>query len=159
VRRDFAAGLRQIAVLPGQFEIAHDADELLVALLGSCVSVCLRDRDSGIGGMNHIVLPDGAGVGGEASMAGLMRGLRRAGAAPAALEAKLFGGAAVMPLLPDIGAANLAFVSAYLAESGVAVIARDVGGTAARRLWYHPASGRSFLRRVAASESRVESAP
>jgi len=30
---------------------------LVVTVLGSCVSACLRDKTNGIGGMNHFMLP------------------------------------------------------------------------------------------------------
>src|SRR5258708_34897706 len=44
-------------ILPGEY-YATNKDMALVTVLGSCVSACLRDRDSGIGGMNHFMLPD-----------------------------------------------------------------------------------------------------
>ena len=44
-------------ILPGEY-YATNMDMALVTVLGSCVSACLRDRDNGIGGMNHFMLPD-----------------------------------------------------------------------------------------------------
>src|SRR5258708_28771822 len=44
-------------ILPGEY-YATNKDMALVTVLGSCVSACLRDRESGIGGMNHFMLPD-----------------------------------------------------------------------------------------------------
>ena len=44
-------------ILPGEY-YATNKDMALVTVLGSCVSACLRDRDTGIGGMNHFMLPD-----------------------------------------------------------------------------------------------------
>ena len=35
-------------------------DMVLVTVLGSCVAACIRDRISGIGGMNHFMLPESA---------------------------------------------------------------------------------------------------
>jgi chemotaxis protein CheD len=47
---------------PGQlFASAEPAS--VTTVLGSCVSVCLWDRDRGIGGINHFVLPIWAGNG------------------------------------------------------------------------------------------------
>jgi len=45
-----------IKVLPGEYYATQD-DTMIVTVLGSCVSVCLRDRYSGIGGLNHFMLP------------------------------------------------------------------------------------------------------
>ena len=45
-------------ILPGEFYFTGK-DMLIVTVLGSCVSACIRDRVSGVGGMNHFMLPDG----------------------------------------------------------------------------------------------------
>ena len=47
-----------VKVQPGEF-YATDQDVAIVTVLGSCVSACLRDRESGIGGLNHFMLPRG----------------------------------------------------------------------------------------------------
>ena len=44
-------------VLPGEYFVTSK-DMLLVTVLGSCVAACIRDQKSGIGGMNHFMLPD-----------------------------------------------------------------------------------------------------
>ena len=45
-------------ILPGEFYVtAHD--EIIMTLVGSCVSACIRDAVKGIGGMNHFMLPTG----------------------------------------------------------------------------------------------------
>src|SRR3978361_2175250 len=49
-------------ILPGEYYCTFK-DMLIVTVLGSCVSACIRDRVSGIGGMNHFMLPDGGGDG------------------------------------------------------------------------------------------------
>jgi len=45
-------------ILPGEYYFTCK-DMLIVTVLGSCVSACIRDRVTGIGGMNHFMLPDG----------------------------------------------------------------------------------------------------
>jgi chemotaxis protein CheD len=47
-------------IMPGEY-YATGRDMVLVTVLGSCVCACLRDRKSGIGGMNHFMLPDAGG--------------------------------------------------------------------------------------------------
>jgi chemotaxis protein CheD len=90
-----------VKVQPGEF-YATDRDEPIVTVLGSCVAACLRDRESGIGGMNHFMLPtSGSDVGGPASASArygvnamelLINELIRLGARRRNLEAKVFGG-------------------------------------------------------------------
>jgi len=43
-------------ILPGEYYVTIH-DELIVTVLGSCVSACIRDKIFGIGGMNHFMLP------------------------------------------------------------------------------------------------------
>jgi hypothetical protein len=45
-------------ILPGEYYYTGK-DMLIVTVLGSCVSACIRDRVKGLGGMNHFMLPDG----------------------------------------------------------------------------------------------------
>ena len=45
-------------ILPGEY-YATTRDMMIVTVLGSCVSACIRDRESGVGGMNHFMLPHG----------------------------------------------------------------------------------------------------
>ena len=53
-------GLEAAKILPGEYFVAN-REALLVTVLGSCVAACIRDSDSGIGGMNHFMLPDEGG--------------------------------------------------------------------------------------------------
>ena len=59
-----------VKVLPGEYFVTT-ADMLLVTVLGSCVTACIRDRDKGLGGMNHFMLPDCADSGVLSSSAAL----------------------------------------------------------------------------------------
>lgn len=43
-------------LLPGDFYVSLHG-ELITTVLGSCVSACIRDPRTGIGGMNHFMLP------------------------------------------------------------------------------------------------------
>ena len=45
-------------ILPGEYYYTGQ-DMVIVTVLGSCVSACIRDRVTGLGGMNHFMLPDG----------------------------------------------------------------------------------------------------
>jgi len=49
-----------IKVMPGRFHITARADEVIVTVLGSCVSACIRDVETGVGGMNHFMLASDA---------------------------------------------------------------------------------------------------
>ena len=53
-----------VKILPGEYFV--DGEDLLVqTTLGSCIAACLWDRVAKVGGMNHFMLPEGAGDSGR----------------------------------------------------------------------------------------------
>jgi len=48
--------IAEAKILPGEFYVTGH-DEQIVTVLGSCIAVCVRDIKSGVGGMNHFMLP------------------------------------------------------------------------------------------------------
>ena len=48
---DAASGSWMVKVFPGEFFVTSRPDEVLVTVLGSCVSACIRDPRTGIGGI------------------------------------------------------------------------------------------------------------
>ncbi|MDR3416703.1 MAG: chemoreceptor glutamine deamidase CheD [Nevskia sp.] len=148
-------GAHAIKVLPGEYIVTGE-DVMLVTLLGSCVSACIRDPLSRIGGMNHFMLPDrDSGDGGSArygayAMEMLINDLLKRGAARDRLEAKVFGGGAVMATLSssNVGERNVEFVKRYLSAESIPVVAQDLGDTCPRRVHYFPSSGRVMLKRL-----------
>src|SRR5690606_32766246 len=69
------------------------------------------------------------------------------------LEFKVFGGGHIHAGMADIGAANIAFLRTFLMEEGYRIAGSDLGGTFARRISFHPVSGRVLVRRLDSSES------
>lgn len=114
-------------------------------ILGSCVGIVLIDPRVKVGGLAHVVLPDSRGATdqpgkfADTAVPALLADLRKR--APAARPvAKLTGGASMFPpgntTNPTlaIGQANVEAVEKALAKLHVAVIARDLGGDAGRRV-------------------------
>ena len=145
-------------ITQGEFAIGDRPDTMIATILGSCVAVCLRDPVIRLGGMNHILLPDTAGgrIGaasfGASDMERLVNALIKRGAVRERLEAKVFGGAAVVAGLSDIGARNAVFVRAFLAAEGIVTLSENVGGDRARQVRYWPESGRAQHRFVGLAE-------
>lgn len=48
-----------ITVIQGDFAISDGPQVVLTTVLGSCIAVCLHDRNRRIGGMNHFLLAGG----------------------------------------------------------------------------------------------------
>jgi chemotaxis protein CheD len=146
-------------VLPGEFFVTR-AQEVISTVLGSCVAACIRDRRTGIGGINHFLLPFGVdGSPGTATRYGcfaverLINEILKHGGHRPSLEVKVFGGAHLLRNRGDVGRANVDFIHGYLKAEGIAIVAEDVGGHCARRLRYHPRTGQALIRRLSASDA------
>ena len=57
---DRSFDIQAVKLLPGDYYASSD-NIMIVTVLGSCVAACIRDKQTGIGGMNHFMLPEGAG--------------------------------------------------------------------------------------------------
>lgn len=146
---------KRVHVVQGEHHISDDPDVMLTTILGSCVAVCMRDPETGLGGMNHFLLPEGRAEGldegrryGAYAMELLINELLRSGARRDRLEAKLFGGARMFGGLSDVGASNAAFAEKFLRDEGIPVVGSSLGGLSARRVQYWPTTGRAQQRTV-----------
>jgi len=142
-----------VKVLPGEFFVSND-DMLIVTTLGSCIAACLWDRERRIGGMNHFMLPEGDGDSGRYgsyAMELLINQLMKRGASRASLEAKVFGGGAVIASMTSInvGERNTQFVLDYLRTERIPVVSKDVLDTCARKVCLLPSSGKALVKRLA----------
>jgi len=144
-----------VKLLPNEFYVT-DEDLMLTTVLGSCVSACMRDPFSGIGGMNHFMLPEGGDISspesvsmryGAYAMEVLINELLKAGAVRHRLEAKVFGGGAVLSVMQQtqIGRHNADFVLRYLEMEGIPVLAQDLNGSHARRIHYFARTGKAMV--------------
>ncbi len=136
-----------VHVVQGEFHVSDAPDVMLTTVLGSCVAACIFDPVRGIGGMNHFLLPDAVGNAGDiryaaAAIERLVNALLRNGAQRGRLQAKLFGGARMIPTLPDIGRQNAEAAKRILETDDIRVVSGDVCGTEARRIRFWPTSGR-----------------
>jgi chemotaxis protein CheD len=160
---DAANNAWMVKVFPGEFYTTNKSDEVLVTILGSCVSACIRDPRLGIGGMNHFMLAEGEAQswGGDSkstrygnfAMEKLVNELIKAGASRNSLEIKVFGGGNVTDTRNAIGTQNSDFVLKYLESEGLSCAAQDLGGLHPRRIHYYPATGRVVRRILAGSEN------
>jgi chemotaxis protein CheD len=153
-----------VSVLAGEVYVT-DADEHITTVLGSCVSTCLRDRVTGAGGMNHLALPDGHGPArtvvsdNRRCLERLVGEVLRYGGRMEDLEIKVFGGGRVIAAKSDIGKINIAAVRAYFAAAGLTIAVEDVGGPVARRLRYHPRTGKAMIQRLTMRVPRPSEIP
>jgi chemotaxis protein CheD len=159
---DAATAVWMMKVFPGEYYLTKETNELLVTVLGSCVSACIRDPVAGVGGMNHFMLPQhGSGVWGNDlkstrfgnfAMEKLLNELIKAGCVRERMEIKVFGGGNVTDTSNAVGSDNAEFVLSYLRAEGLRCAATDLGVTLPRRIHYYPATGRVVRRLLGVSE-------
>lgn len=127
---------------------------VLKTLLGSCVSACLYDPETGVGGMNHFSLPGVAEEGvsaryGAHAMDLLVTEIMKNGGDRSRLRAKVFGGAKVLNVASErlnVGRRNAEFVLTYLKAEGMQVEGHCLGGTNGLLVRFHPDTGRALAK-------------
>lgn len=139
-------------ILPGEYYVTA-RDMMIVTVLGSCVCACIRDKVSGIGGMNHFMLPDSGNdqrnpLGesaryGTYAMEVLINELLKMGAKRNNFEAKVFGGGAVLRgfTVGNVGERNAEFVLRYLQTENIHVAAQDLLDIYPRKVYFFPQTG------------------
>ena len=152
-------GLEAAKILPGEY-FATDKNMVLVTVLGSCVTACLRDSRAGAGGMNHFMLPRSeqdpanpismSARYGTFAMEILINQLQKMGARRETMEAKVFGGGNVLRgfTVNSIGEANANFVTEYLHNEGIKIVAKDLLGVNPRKLYYFPSTGKVLVKKI-----------
>lgn len=159
-------------ILPGEYYVTTN-EECITTVLGSCVSACIRDPVTGVGGMNHFMLPgeqgnnsswgadDGLSTArfGVTAMEMLINEILKQGARKDRLESKLFGGGEILAMeFNNVGARNAAFALEFMATEMLSVAAQDLGGPHPRKVMFFPKTGRCLVRRLRSLQTEIVAA-
>jgi len=151
-------------ILPGEFYITRE-NVAIATTLGSCVSACIWDNCTGIGGMNHFMLPltskeahevdwgkrgltSDATRYGNFAMEHLINIILRNGGRRVNLRAKVFGGGKVLKGMSDVGERNIEFVLSYLEAENIEIESANLGDFHPRKVLFFPQSGRAFVKAI-----------
>ena len=142
-----------VKILPGEYFVHHE-DMLIMTTLGSCIAACIYDRHAKVGGMNHFMLPDGAGESGRYgsyAMELLINEMMKRGASRTTMEAKVFGGGQVVSGMTtmNVGERNTTFVMDYLKTERIPIVSKDVLDIYPRKVCFLPGSGKAMVKRLA----------
>ena len=148
-----------VKILPGEYFV-YNEDILIMTTLGSCIAACLWDRTAKVGGMNHFMLPDGAGDSGRYgsyAMELLINEMMKRGASRMSMEAKVFGGGQVISGMNSInvGERNTNFVIDYLKTERIPILSKDVLDIYPRKVCFLPASGKAMVKRLAPANAEA----
>ena len=161
---DAQTGLHVVKIFSGDWYVSTHPNEMLVTILGSCVSACIRDPKAGVGGMNHFLLPGNdmmvaphseAARYGLFAMESLLNEIFKAGGRKERLEIKVFGGGNVINNSARIGSKNAAFIRQFLKVEGYRIASEDLEGDFPRRIHYLPDTGKVMLRKLRRKEDMV----
>lgn len=153
-------GLREVKVSK------DDADVLVAYSLGSCVGVALWDSKFKVGGMAHVFLPyklEGGdrqfGKYGETAVPYLVSRLLGIGCRRENLEARIAGGANVIPDLSfpfgDIGLLNVKAVCESLSREKIPISGQDTGGRYGRTMRLYIDSGKVTISSTHHNEIKI----
>jgi len=152
-----------VKIFSGDWYVSTEGNEMLATILGSCVSACIRDPVTRIGGMNHFLLPgedndsqmsDSARYG-VFAMESLINGILKNGGQKHRFEVKVFGGGNVINNSARIGSKNATFIRNFLKKEGFRIASEDMEGDHPRRLHYYPDTGKVMMRLLKRKEDKV----
>ncbi|MGH7926239.1 MAG: chemotaxis protein CheD [Candidatus Binatia bacterium] len=140
---------------PGQL-FASTQPSVITTVLGSCVSLCLWDPVTMIGGMNHYILPFALGNDvasprfGAVAIQTLIENVVFLGGCKDRLRAKLFGGACISNAFrqkeDQIGIVNARIAENILRTQDIPVVERDLAGRRGRKLIFNTDDGTSSVK-------------
>jgi chemotaxis protein CheD len=141
-----------------------NSDIIIGTLLGSCISVCLFDPVTCIAGMNHFMLPgrmtsidqDRSAKYGISAISDLLSEMYKCGARKQNLQAKLFGGGAVLDLkekTTSVTTGNVRIARIMMELEDIPIVEEDTGGKFIRKIFLEVKSGSVFVKKTLRSES------
>jgi len=144
-------------ILPGEFYVTK-LDEMITTVLGSCIAVCAFDPCSGLGGMNHFMLPNSGGEStdilsksfrfGDVAMERMINEMIKAGANVHQIVFKAFGGGVMLANMTDIGGKNIEFLHKFMQMEGLKLTASDLGGPHPRKVNFYVDTGRIRMKKI-----------
>lgn len=133
-------------LMQGRCFITNKIGQSVITVLGSCVSACIWDPSTGIGGMNHFMLPSGKrernAEYGDYAMPLLLSSLLKHGAQVENLQATLFGGNRTMVSNNNIGQKNMDFASEYLSSRRIQFEMPTLQMDGSTKIEFWPSTGR-----------------
>jgi len=157
---DITHKLPAAKLLPGEYYVTT-SNEIITTVLGSCVSACVWDENSQVGGMNHFMLPlseNGKWGGsdllststryGNYAMEHMINDILNNGGKKNNLIIKIFGGGKIISEMSNIGRKNVEFVHGYIRDEGIKLIGEDTGDIYPRKVVFFPTTGRVRVKKL-----------
>jgi len=132
---------------------------ILRTILGSCVGICIYDKNKKIGAMAHIMLPSAKKPAGnlkkysETAIPLMISEMLEAGASKHNMTAKIAGGATMFKhletsMMGEIGINNIKSVKEILSKNNIEIIAEDVGSDYGRTIDFYLETGELRIKTI-----------
>lgn len=160
-----SAAIPQVHLAAGQLLVSREP-QIIVTVLGSCVTVTMMDLPTGIAAICHAMLPHPRPkellAPGDPTrfrfvshaVPAMLAVYRRAGVDPRRITIKLFGGGNVIGPRTEpvpgqsVGASNVAAARELLAAAGLQISAENTGGCHGRKILFNTATGEVLHKRL-----------
>lgn len=136
--------------------------------LGSCVGIAIRDPQTKIGGLAHVMLPDSTQIRNNSNIPKfadtgieeLVRQIVKLGGDRRRLVAKIAGGAQMFAFqnnsaMVRVGDRNVEASKAKLAEMKIPILAEDTGADYGRTVTFYPETGEYHIRAVGKTQKII----
>lgn len=157
-----------IKVGMADLKVAKAPDGLTTLGLGSCIGIAIRDPQTKIGGLAHIMLPDSTAIRNsscipkfaDTGIEELVKQMVAAGANKSRMEAKIAGGAQMFAFqnnseLLSVGARNAESSKAVLKKLGIKLVAEDTGKNYGRTVIFYPETGEYVIKAVGKAQTSI----
>ena len=138
--------------------------------LGSCVGIAIRDPQTKIGGLAHIMLQDSTAIRNsqlniakfaDTGIEELVKQMEKLGAKRTRMVAKIAGGATMFTfqggnsLAGQVGERNSTAAKKKLKELNIPILAEDIGANCGRTVTFYPETGEFHIRAVGKPETVI----
>lgn len=142
--------MKKVFLQPGEIDFERDPS-CITTIVGSCISVCIWDREMHFGGMCHYYLPKRNNKlapdnnYGEFAISNLLKRFKEAGSHRGNLVAKVLGGGHVidvnLPTDRDVGETNIKIALDMLDKFRIPIVAKATGGNFGKKVSFDTDTG------------------
>ena len=157
-----------IKVGMADWKICSGSDSVTTLGLGSCVGVAIRDPQTGIGGLAHVMLPDSTETTmstnrakfADTGIADMVAEMVKKGANISKMTAKIAGGAQMFAFqnkndMVRVGEQNVEATKKKLQELHIPILAEDTGLNYGRTVIFYPETGNYVIKSVGKPEKII----
>lgn len=157
-----------IQVGMADLKLARAPDKLMTAGLGSCIGICIIDRQIKLACLAHIMLPsseqaknpENKAKFADSAMEIVLEEMVKGGANRSRLQAKIAGGAQMFKFsgesdIMKIGERNAISVENQLNKHKIPLLARDTGGNYGRTITFDADTGELLVRTIGHGERTI----